>query len=516
MKKSILIILTVIANTYFLTGQNILWQKSYGGSEDDKAYAIQQTTDGGYIVVGYSYSTDGDVSGHYGGTYNSDCWVLKLTATGDTAWTKCYGGSYSDYAFAVQQTTDGGYIVAGASYSTNGDVSGNHGLEDYWVLKLTAVGDIEWSKTYGGSDDEEAYVIQQTTDGGYIVAGDSWSTDGDVSGHYGGTYNTDCWVLKLTATGDTVWTRCYGGSGYDYVSVVQQTTDGGYIVAGASYSTDGDVNGNHGGSDYWLLKLTATGDTIWTKCYGGSMADYAYAIQQTTDGGYIVAGASYSTDGDVSGNHGNFDYWVLKLTATGDTVWTKCYGGSNEDWVKTVQQTSDGGYIVVGGSVSTDGDVSGNHGNIDCWLLKLTATGDTVWARCYGGSDDDKTIAIQQTTDGGYVAAGYSKSTDGDVTGNHGGWDYWIVKLDNSITGIPLQSVEQVAVYPNPAHNQLLITATTNQAVVTLYDTKGQQVLQKNLLQKNATIDISTLAKGSYVLKLSENNKIKVGKFVKK
>ncbi len=439
---------------------------------------------------------------------------MKLTATGDTVWTRCYGGSNTDYPQVIRQTTDGGYIMVGISTSTDGNISENHGYSDYWVLKLTATGNIEWSRNYGGSSYDQAYDIQQTTDGGYIVAGLSQSTDGDVTGNHGG-YG-DYWILKLTATGDTVWTKCYGGSDQDWTYAIQQTTDEGYIVAGISSSTDGDVNGHHGNYnfDYWILKLTITGDIEWSRCYGGYYEDKAHVIQQTDDGGYIVAGETISTDGDVTGNHGDKDYWVLKLTATGDTVWTKCYGGSGDDIAAAIQQTDDGGYIVAGETISTNGDVTGNHGGEDFWILKLTATGDTVWTRCYGGSNDDMVYAIQQTSDGKYIVAGYSQSTDGNLTGNYEGKDSWILKLGNS-NGIPTQNIKQMAVYPNPAHNKLLITATTNQAIVTIYDTKGQQVLQKNLSQKNATIDISTLAKGSYVLTLSENDKIKVGKFVK-
>ncbi len=511
MKKIILIVLMFIGNTYLFTGQNIEWQKSYGDSGDDVAVAIQQTNDGGYIVAGISQSTDGDVSGNHGGL---DYWVLKLTATGDTVWTKCYGGSGDGYARAIQQTTDGGYIVAGWTSSTDGDVSGNHGGLDYWVLKLTATGDTVWTRCYGGSGDDEAYAIQQTTDGGYIVAGYSESTDGDVSGNHGGY--RDSWLLKLTAIGDTVWTKCYGGSGGDYANTIQQTTDGGYIMAGASYSTDGDVTGNHGGLDSWLLKLTATGDTVWTKSYGGSGVDYAWVIQQTTNDGYIVAGTSNSTDGDVTGNFGDYDYWLLKLTATGDTVWTKCYGGSDDDEAYAIQQTTDGGYIVAGLSNSTDGDVNGNHGVYDSWLLKLTATGDTVWTKCYGGSSYDRVLAIQQTTDGGYIVAGSSRSTDGDVTGNHGYGDFWVVKLDNS-TGIPTQNIEPVAVYPNPAHNQLTVIASEAKQSAVIYNLQGQPVKTVNLGVKNLkyVIDIEDLPSGLYILKLTGNTGTAVTKFIK-
>ncbi len=511
MRKIILIVLMFIGNTYLFTGQNIEWQKSYGGSIDETAYAIQQTTDGGYIVAGISHSTDGDVHGNHGGS--GDYWLLKLTATGDTVWTKCYGGSYVDMAKVIQQTTDGGYIVAGYSESTDGDVSGNYGGSDFWIIKLTATGDTIWTRCYGGSGDDYANTIQQTTDGGYIVAGYSMSFNGDVHGNHGGY--RDAWLLKLTATGDTAWTRCYGGSGGDYANTIQQTTDGGYIMAGASYSTDGDVTGNHGSNDYWVLKLTATGDTVWTKCYGGSDSDNAYAIQQTTDGGYIVAGSSRSTDGDVIENHGAADFWIIKLTATGDTVWTKCYGGSGDDVPTAIQQSSDGGYIVAGFSLSSDGDVHGNHGVIDYWISKLTATGDTVWTKCYGGFGEDFANAIQQTTDGGYIVAGSSRSTDGDTTGN-GYFDYWILKLDNSM-GISTQNIEPVAVYPNPAHDKLTIIAGEAKQSAFIYNLQGQLIKSVKLGVKSSkyVIDIEDLPAGLYLLKLSGNKETKVSKFVK-
>jgi PKD repeat protein len=288
---------------------------------------------------------------------------------------------------------------------------------------------IEWQKCLGGSFYDDARSIQQTTDGGYIVAGYTKSNDGDVSGNHG---SSDYWIVKLNATGDTTWTKCLGGSNDDYAHSIQQTTDGGYIVAGYTESNDGDVYGNHGSSDYWIVKLNATGDTTWTKNLGGSGYDYALSIQQTTDGGYIVAGYTESNDGDVSGNHDWYDFWVVKLNATGDTTWTKCFGGSSYDYARSIQQTTDGGYIVAGYTKSNDGDVSGFNDSTDYWIVKLNATGDTTWTKSLGGSNYDDAHSIQQTTDGGYIVAGYTYSNDGDVSGNHGGADFWVVKLSDS------------------------------------------------------------------------------------
>jgi len=302
----------------------IEWQKSLGGSSDDYAESIQQTTDGGFIVAGYSSSNNGDVSENHG-IY--DYWIVKVDADGNLAWQKCLGGSDWDAAYSIQQTTDGGFIVGGYSESNDGDVSGNHGNSDYWIVKLDADGNLAWQKSLGGSGDDFAYSMQQTTDGGFTVAGWSKSNDGDVSGwHEGytsyGYPTSDYWFVKLDADGNIEWQKCLGGSGYDEAHSVQQTTDGGFIVGGWSYSNDGDVSGHHGASnypDYWIVKLDANGNLIWQKSLGGSGYDKARSVQQTTDDGFIVAGFSTSNNGDVSGNHGVDDYWIVKLSPEGQS-----------------------------------------------------------------------------------------------------------------------------------------------------------------------------------------------------
>ena len=229
--------------------------------------------------------------------------------------------------------------------------------------------------------------------------------------------------------------RSYGGSGNDWARAIQQTTDGGYIVAAHTESSDGDVTLNRGLSDYWVIKLNAQGGIVWQKTYGGSGYDTAASIEQTPDGGYIVAGSSSSggwassSDGDVSGKRGITNYWIVKLDAEGKLLWQRPLGGSMMDQANSVQQTTDGGYIVAGDSISKDGDVSGNRGNADYWIVKLNVRGKIVWQKTLGGSGSDIATSIQQTTDGGYIIAGHSDSKDGDVSGNHGGYDYWIVKL---------------------------------------------------------------------------------------
>ena len=425
------------------------WQACLGGTQADSANDVQQTADGGYIVAGYTYSKDGDVTGYHGGTNQhgypyADARVARLNATGGLVWQRCLGGTGGDSASAVQQTTDGGYIVAGGTSSVNGDVTGNHGSTDAWVVKLNATGAVIWQKCLGGGGIDTAKAVQQTADGGYIVAGSTASTDGDVTGSHGGYGDSafDAWVVKLNATGGLVWQKCLGGTDRDGATAVQQTADGGYIVAGSTSSNDGDVSGVHGGTsdsrapDIWVVKLDAAGSPAWQKCLGGTGTDEDAVVRQTADGGYIVAGKPWSTDGDVSGHHGGyFDFWVVKLDAAGSIVWQTCLGGSGEDIARAIQQTADGGYIVAGTTQSTNGDVSGVHGGygytpVDAWVVKLDATGSIVWQKCLGGSSHDRAFAARQTADGGYVIAGETFSADGDVAGIHGeSTDAWVVKL---------------------------------------------------------------------------------------
>ena len=238
--------------------------------------------------------------------------------------------------------------------------------------------EIIWQKTLGGSDAEAAVAIAVTPDGGYIVAGGTYSNDGDVSENQGGE---DFWVVKLDKDGNIIWQKTYGGSDYDKANDIAVTPDGGYIVAGGTYSNDGDVSENQGGEDLWVVKLDKDGNIIWQKTYGGSDWESASAMATTPDGGYIVVGWTGSKDGDVSYNHGTNDFWVVKLDKDGNIIWQRTLGGSNLDLAQDVAVTPDGGCIVVGWTRSNDGDVSGNHGMDDVWVVKLDKDGNVIWKK---------------------------------------------------------------------------------------------------------------------------------------
>jgi uncharacterized delta-60 repeat protein len=338
---------TVTANFTTTPSPVTTWAKTYGALDPDIAYSIQQTSDGGFIVAGTTSSL---------GAGSGDFWILKLNSNGTVAWQKTYGGTDSDDPYSIQQTSDGGFIVAG----TTGSFGAGSG--DFWILKLNGDGTVAWQKTYGGTGYDDPYSIQQTSDGGYIVAGETTSF---------GTMNFDLWVLKLNAGGSVAWQKTYGGTSDGYPNSIQQTSDGGYIVAGRTASFGA------GGLDIWVLKLNADGSIAWQKTYGGSDNDAAYSIQQTSDGGYIVAG------GFDSFGTGILDIWVLKLNADGSIAWQKTYGGSGFEFSPSIQQTSDGGYIVTGRTASF------GAGGTDIWVLKLNADGSIAWQKTYGGTGLD-------------------------------------------------------------------------------------------------------------------------------
>jgi uncharacterized delta-60 repeat protein len=509
MKKTItLLALCLIGTLSLAQAPAIQWQKCLGGTSSEYANSIQPTTDGGYIVAGYTQSTNGDVTGNHGG---QDAWVMKLSSTGSLQWQKALGGTADDEANSIQPTPEGGYIVAGFTASTNGDVTANHGGQDAWVVKLSSTGSLQWQKALGGSSGDVANSIQPTTDGGYIVAGYTVSTDGDVTGNHG---YSDAWVVKLSSTGSLQWQNPLGGTYQDSAYSIQPTTDGGYIMAGSNFSTDGDVTGNHGYQDAWVVKLSSTGSLQWQKSLGGSNYDYGQNIQLTTDGGYIVAGDTASTNGDVTGNNGTRDAWVVKLSSTGSLQWQKTLGGTNLDQAYGIQLTPDGGYIVAGYTSSTNGDVTGNHGLQDAWVVKLSITGSLQWQKALGGPYTDVANCIQPATDGGCIVAGYTSSGLGDVTGNHGSNDAWVVKLgpELSTTGFVK---EAIMVYPNPA-TTLLNVQNNHQTPfekIVITDLTGKIVLTQTT--NSNQINVEPLASGMYLLEATSGEEQLVSKFVK-
>ncbi|MBK9012608.1 MAG: gliding motility-associated C-terminal domain-containing protein [Saprospiraceae bacterium] len=407
------------------------WSKHYGGSKSDVANDMQRTTDGGFITAGYARSADQDLTGNKGA---SDYWVVKLDSLGELEWQQNYGGADNDIATAVLQTDDGGYIVAGGTVSFDGQVAGNHGQEDTWLLRLDAVGNILWKKTYGGTLNERAESIQPTSDGGFVVGGYSQSADGDLSNNKG---EFDYWVFKINSNGSLLWQKNIGGSLSDYAFDAIQTSDGGFLVAGSSFSSDGDVTSNQGFYDYLVVKLDGAGNLTWTKTFGGIGEERAYGIALTTDGA-LIAGTSNSATGDVPDNNGGYDYWITKISLTGNLIWSKNFGGSIEDRAFAIAAKLDGGALITGLSASSNLDVGGNYGSRDAWLVNLDANGQLIWEKNLGGTLDDRFFAVMELAEGGYACAGFTTSSNNDLDGNYGEQDLWVVRLSPDSISIDL------------------------------------------------------------------------------
>lgn len=482
-------LLLFLATKIFAQAPSIEWQKSLGGTGQEYGYCIKQTNDGGYIMVGESVSpVGGMITNNYG---NYDCWVVKLDNTGSVQWKKSLGGSGYDRGYSVQQTADGGYIVGGNTSSNNFDVTGHYGGTDCWVVKLNNSGDIEWQKPLGGSSEDEAFSIQQTSDGGYILCGYTFSTNGAVTTTTGG------WIVKLNSTGTIQWQK---GAGL-FMNCIQQTSDGGYVAVGYT-----NTNGPLGGNDYLIVKLNSAGAIQWQKYYGGTSTDMAQSIQQTTDGGYIVAGISDSSNTDVTNNNGSNDFWVLKLNSLGELEWQKALGGAFYDQAYSVQQTSDEGFIACGYTNSTNGLVTGNHGDVDYWVVKLNNLGSVLWQKTLGGVGTDTAKSIQQTSDGGYIVAGTTGSWDGDVTTQYGDRDFWVVKLNSdNLSTNDFSNVNRLTFFPNPTKDFFKLSNYEKIQKIELYDLNGKKLISKNDFE-DEKISIQNFSIGIYPIKIYLDN----------
>lgn len=401
------------------------WQKVFGGSRDDHGMAIAPTANGSYLLAGYIESSgDGDVSINHG---LSDFWIVKVNADRSIAWQKNLGGSGTDEATSIVALADGSCVVVGSTTSADGDVAGNHGGSDYFIIKLDAAGNVLWKRVLGGSGTDIASGIVSTPGGGYAIAGYSSSTDGNVSGNRG---SNDFWIVWLDANGTLINQKSYGGTDSDRATSITATADGGYLVAGTATSKDGDVIGNHGATDFWILKLNSTGNIEWQKTLGGSGRETALSIVSAAEGSSYIAGYTTSTDGDVTGNHGSYDYWVVKLNANGSMVWQKALGGSLIDQAMAITPAKDGGCAIAGFTASTDGDITANHGKSESWIVRLNATGSLVWQKTLGGSNSELSFGLVAAGNS-FTVIGHSNSSNGDVSGLHGTTrpDFWLFNI---------------------------------------------------------------------------------------
>lgn len=433
MRQKLQLLIFLMLSAGFLEGNGqtppvFHWQQSLGGSSYDAATKIFVADDGGYIVVGTTNSNNGTVSGNHG---LSDVWVVKLDASGTLVWQQCLGGNKVDAAVSAVQLASGKLIVLATTNSNNGNVSNNHGgntnTSDVWLLALSPSGSLLWQKTFGGTSFDAAHALLQTSDGNLLIGASTESSNGDVTGNHGGE---DFWLIKVDTMGTLLWQKTLGGTATDICNAVTETTDG-YIAAGSTTSNNCDVTRNCGAMDYWIVKTDLSGSLVWQKSFGGTSNESAFSALTNPAGNVMISGYTSSNDSDISENHGSSEFWMLELDALGNQVNQATFGGSNSDLSFSIVNADADGYLLAGTSTSNDFDLLNAqvHGGEDCWLMKTDLTGNVIWSRTYGGSGSDRALSVLQTSDGGYIMAGYSQSNNGQVSGNHGGNDMWVAKL---------------------------------------------------------------------------------------
>ena len=401
-----------------------------GGIKNESAKSVIKTQDGGYAVVGYTQSMDGDIEGKFNESF--DFWFLKFNEFNELEWQKTYGGSDDERASDLIQTNDGGYAVIGKSKSNDGDVSENAGYEDFWIIKLDSYGSILWEKSFGYSGIDTPNSIIQTNDQGYLITGvlDVSASNGQGSRlsnvqarHAGGDY----WVIKLNSSGNKEWSNYYGGTFTDTAYDTVQTNDNGYIIVGSSDSIDVDISNNKGNYDFWVIKISEFGDLIWEKSFGGDQVDEARAISQMADGNYLVVGDTRSSNLDISQNNGAADLWVIKISSDGSLLWEKTLGGSNFDVARSISKTQENDFLIAGSSRSSDGIFINNNGQNDALLLKINSNGYLQWQKTIGGPEIDFFYGAEELSDGSIVAVGDSDSSNIDIMENKGFEDLLIL-----------------------------------------------------------------------------------------
>jgi len=504
MKKQILISLASFILSFPLSAQLKQGILAIGGSANEDGYSIVQSADGGYAMAGYTRTY---------GAGGWDMYVVKWDSAGNLKWSNAIGGTNTDRAYCLTNSTDGGYAVVGSTMSFGA------GLEDVYVVKLDKSGNVKWTKTIGGGGTDVGHSIIQTTDGGYAITG---STASFRTGY------SDVYAVKLDSLGNLKWTKTIGGMGNNNGNSIIQTRDGGYAIGGNT-----DTSGNTGRNDMYLVKLDATGNLKWTKTIGGVLDDGANSVIQTSDGGYTLAGTTNSFGA------GGYDMYVVKLDSTGNLKWTKTIGGSGSEAATSLVHTPDGGYVVTGATTSF------GAGQDDAYLIKLDSAGNLKWTNTVGGPNNEEGEAVILCADGGYAVGGTTSSI------SVGGDDFLFAKFDNSgNTCIPRTSggtagsggavgsggitgsggttssggtaasggtntnycnvvtgmendilANKITVYPSPSTGVFTISLpdSPKNNIVEIYDARGQKVNRKSFISNYpVSVDLSNLPNGVY------------------
>jgi hypothetical protein len=422
----------------------VVWSKTYGGSGDEKVSSIVKTPNGGCMVLSYTDSNDGDISKTHA---LIDIWLTSYDSSGNLQWSKTIGGSLNDYGTTIIPTSDGNYVIAGYTGSSDGDIPRNIGLHDFFISKIDQLGNKIWSKNYGFISHDHAHKIIQTSDGGYFVAGfaDFAGISGTGGGNHGEGHSLknsnsstnkhgvgEFFGVKIDANGDFKWYRYFGGTKNDRVNDVVEADDGGLLMVGYTESEDFDISNSKGGYDYWVIKLEKDGHLHWKENYGGSGIDQAFSIAKTNNNSYLIAGRSNSIDGQISKSIGNFDAWVIHINDHGHLLWEKSFGTTEFDSPSMIKKVSNGNFVLSG---NTRGNVEGsiNRGENDYWLFEIDNMPNSKlhWQKTFGGENIDIANDFIETETNQFMIVGESQSSIFDVkmNKNKGLNDLLLIKL---------------------------------------------------------------------------------------
>lgn len=527
--------------------QDILWEKSYGGKHADFLFDVIPTPDYGFILAGSSLSkkTGNKTQDNQG---DLDYWVWKMDEKGELDWQKSIGGSGQDKLRCVLLTNEGGFLLAGSSspnllttpdeippdgkYLDGDKKEKGRGEADFWIIKLNAKGIEEWQKTIGGSGQDEVSCIVRTRDGGFVIGGSSSS---DKSGektddNFGGL---DYWVMKLDKDGKIVWQKTLGGQYNDELRSIAIAEDGGFVLGGSSNSPDGGTKTqkNIGQADYWIVKLDKDGNEQWQKTIGGNGDDELNVVHTTADGNYVLGGNSNSeSSGDKkSSNQSGTDFWVMKIDKdTQEILWQETYNIAKVDVLTSLVENDDktillGGYAQ--GEVVSKGkgirkeilkQVQGYEpkvkaGTDDYVAIKINEKGEELWRKNVGSDGKDILKKVIETRDGGYLMAGTSKTiltADGGVkaTGNKssgkGSNDFWVVKLKDKIK--PKEKKKTVEAIPNPAgdYTNVIVGYEFKKGTATVVDIAGHILQQFEITERTVPIDLQGYPEGIYIVNI--------------
>jgi len=412
---------------------SIAWIQSFGGSGDDTPRSAIPTSDGGFAVFGFTNSIDGDLADK--SLAVNDYWLLKFDAEGSLQWNKTYGGSKDDRGQQVIQTSDGGYAITGYAMSDDGDGSNNEGFHDNWILKLDASGTILWERSFGFSGHDHSYDIIETIDGGFFFSGFLDVTSSNGEGNTDKSRTTahgvgEFWGTRLDADGNLMWQKYFGGTNNDRSFGVLNANDGGFILSGASESNDFDISNSKGSYDYWVVKVDKNGTMEWEKSFGGSGIDQSHDIAKTSDGAYVIIGNTFSADTQISKNNGESDIWLVKFDDKGDMLMEQNYGGPAFDAAHSITLSNDGGFIISGNSKSFGNDVTANFGENDLWIIKTDSSGKIKWQKTIGGTGLDFGYDAFETQEETLIFVGETASSDFPEIEHKGGVDLVVLKIE--------------------------------------------------------------------------------------